>query len=57
MATVDRRPLLLSHLFSAPLVRETMLGGDENEPGFLPVKQHNYVAERDVITRFETNST
>lgn len=48
-----RRPLLLAHLFAAPLVKETTADvcGEENEPGMTPVKQHNYARERDVITR------
>lgn len=48
-----RRPLLLAHLFAAPLVKETTADvcGEEHEPGLTPVKQQNYVRERDVITR------
>ena len=53
MAYPRRRPLLLAHLFAAPLVKETTgdVHGEETEPGMTPVKQQNYARERDVITR------
>lgn len=48
-----RRPLLLAHLFAAPLVKETTADvcGEEHDPGMTPIKQLNYARERDVITR------
>lgn len=52
MASARRRPLLLAHVFAAPLVREVELGPLENERGLIPVKQQNYARERDIIVRW-----
>lgn len=53
MAAQRMRPIL-AHLFAAPLARGTSSFGDDSEPVLLPVPQHNYAEERDVITRWDT---
>ena len=52
MAAQRMRPIL-AHLFAAPLARGTSFG-DGSEPVLLPVPQHNYAEERDVIRRWDT---
>ncbi|CAM9438393.1 unnamed protein product [Ascophyllum nodosum] len=49
MTSAQRMPLLLAHLFAAPLVRDTNVCGDDHEPIAIP--QQNYAQERDVIIR------
>lgn len=50
MASARGRPILLAHLFAAPLVRET--SRSEGELRLVPVKQRDHARERDVITRY-----